>query len=159
MIQGISIRLFPGLVNFVLAVAYLFSLNLTTAFLQLGNGLILILCTVLYSHLFLGYPLWPVLIQLRMSHEIGPKDREKMKEEGGGVGWNGFSPRKPFATLPSLPFSNCLFGPFVSLKIEERCTAPFLSFMSACASGDSMFYYREIFFHNFAPIVHRRCSF
>ena len=40
------------------------------------------------------------------------------KVEERGVGRNGFSPRKPFA---SLPFSNCLFAPFVSLKIEERC--------------------------------------
>ena len=31
-IQGISVRLFPGLVNFVPAVAYLFCLNLPAAF-------------------------------------------------------------------------------------------------------------------------------
>ena len=43
-IQGISIRPFPGLVNFVLAVAYLFCLNMPAAFSQPGNGLIEIPC-------------------------------------------------------------------------------------------------------------------
>ena len=38
--QGISIRPFPGLVNFVPAVAYLFCLNLPAAFSQPGNGLL-----------------------------------------------------------------------------------------------------------------------
>ena len=39
-IQGTSKRPFPGLVNFALAVAYLFWLNLSAAFSQPGNGLI-----------------------------------------------------------------------------------------------------------------------
>ena len=45
LIQGISLRPFPGLVNFVPAVAYQFCLNLPAAFLQLGNGLIDIPCS------------------------------------------------------------------------------------------------------------------
>ena len=44
-IQGISERPFPGLVNFVPAVAYYFFLNLSAAFLQPENGLIEIPCT------------------------------------------------------------------------------------------------------------------
>ena len=39
-VQGRTIRLFPGLVNFVPAVAYHFCLNLPAAFLQPGNGLL-----------------------------------------------------------------------------------------------------------------------
>ena len=43
-VQGISIRLFPGLVNIAPAVAYHFCLNLPAAFPQPGNGLIEIPC-------------------------------------------------------------------------------------------------------------------
>ena len=44
-IQEISTRQFPGLVNFVPAIAYHFCLNLAAAFSQLGNSLIEIPCT------------------------------------------------------------------------------------------------------------------
>ena len=43
-IQGISTRPFPGLVNFVPAVAYLFCLNLPAAFLQPANSLVELPC-------------------------------------------------------------------------------------------------------------------
>ena len=44
-VQGISIRPFQDLVNFVPAVAYLFCLNLPAAFSQPGNGLLENPCT------------------------------------------------------------------------------------------------------------------
>ena len=44
-VQGISVRPFPALVNFVPTVAYLFCLNLPAAFSQVGNVLIEIPCT------------------------------------------------------------------------------------------------------------------
>ena len=48
-VQGISKRPFPGLVNFVPAVAYHFYLNLPAAFSQPGNGLIEIPCMLFIS--------------------------------------------------------------------------------------------------------------
>ena len=45
-VQGIFIWPFPGLVNFVPAVAYHFCLNLPAAFSQPGNGHTEIPCTV-----------------------------------------------------------------------------------------------------------------
>ena len=39
-VQDLTIRLFPGLVNFVPAAAYHFCLNLPATFSQPGNGLI-----------------------------------------------------------------------------------------------------------------------
>ena len=54
-IQKISIRPFPGLVNFVPAFAFLFCLNMPAAFSQPGNGLIEIPCTSLvldYRHVY-----------------------------------------------------------------------------------------------------------
>ena len=51
--KGISIRPFPGLVNFFPAVAYLICLNLSAAFWQPGNRLIEISCKYfLYSVLW-----------------------------------------------------------------------------------------------------------
>ena len=47
-LQGSNVMPFPGLVNFVSAVAYHFSLNLIAAFSQPGNGLIVEPC-ILYS--------------------------------------------------------------------------------------------------------------
>ena len=44
----ISIRPFPGMVNFVPAVAYLFCLNLPAAFSQPGNGIIVKPCTGIF---------------------------------------------------------------------------------------------------------------
>ena len=44
-VEGLTIRPFPGLENFVPAVAYHFCLNLPAAFSQPGNGLIAIPCT------------------------------------------------------------------------------------------------------------------
>ena len=52
-LQEISIRPFPGLVNFVPAVAYLFCLNLPAAFSQPGNGLIEIPCNSASATLFI----------------------------------------------------------------------------------------------------------
>ena len=46
-VQGTSKRPFPGLVNFVPAVAYHFCLNLPAAFSQPGNGLLEVPCTEL----------------------------------------------------------------------------------------------------------------
>ena len=43
-LQGTSKRPFPGLVNFVPAVAYHFCLNLPEAFSPPGNGLLEVLC-------------------------------------------------------------------------------------------------------------------
>ena len=43
-VQGISIKPFPNLVNFVPAVAYHFCLNLPAAFSQPGNGLVVQHC-------------------------------------------------------------------------------------------------------------------
>ena len=43
-IQGTSKRLFPGLVNFVLAVAYHFCLNVLAGYSQPGNSLIVKPC-------------------------------------------------------------------------------------------------------------------
>ena len=51
-IQGATIRLSPGLVNFVSAVAYLFCLNLPAVFSQPGNGLTKIPC----NHYYRGTP-------------------------------------------------------------------------------------------------------
>ena len=48
-VQGISIRPFPGLENFVPAVVYHFCHNLAAEFSQPGNGLIEIPCTGLVS--------------------------------------------------------------------------------------------------------------
>ena len=49
--QGFTIRQFPGLVNFVPAVAYHFCLNLLAAFSQPGNVLIVWPYTgMLYEH-------------------------------------------------------------------------------------------------------------
>ena len=47
LVRGISKRPFPGLVNFVSAVAYLFCLNMPAAFSQPGNGLIEIPCRLI----------------------------------------------------------------------------------------------------------------
>ena len=67
-VQGISIRLFPGLVSFVRVVAYHFCLNLPAAFLQPGNSLIEIPCIgilneILIKHIdiipFQALPSWP----------------------------------------------------------------------------------------------------
>ena len=46
-IQGTSRWPFPGLVNFVPAVAYHFCLNMPEAFSQPGNGLLEVPCTTL----------------------------------------------------------------------------------------------------------------
>ena len=48
-VQGISVRPFPALVNFVPTVAYLFCLNLPTAFSQPGNTLIGFPCIVVIN--------------------------------------------------------------------------------------------------------------
>ena len=53
-VQGFSIREFPGLVNFVPAVAYPFCLNLSAAFSQPGNGLIEIHCMIRFIFALLG---------------------------------------------------------------------------------------------------------
>ena len=45
-IQGIGLRPFPGLVNFVPAVAYIFCLNLLAAFSQPGNDHIVQPCSI-----------------------------------------------------------------------------------------------------------------
>ena len=54
-VQGISKRPFPGLVNFVPAVAYLFCLNLPAAFWQPGNGLLEIPCTCAVYKIFVVF--------------------------------------------------------------------------------------------------------
>ena len=55
-LQGISIRPFPGLVNYVPAVAHLFCLNLPAAFSQPGNSLIEIPSTSIHGRTPSGIP-------------------------------------------------------------------------------------------------------